>query len=325
MLYCWFSIGGCVFSISNFLTIVLGSLGIGFGWHISRKIDKASNQKFDEITNLTSEIKNETKRLSEAASIRIVETFPDIFEKLEAMLKYASENRVSKCYIQNGPSSFGKIHSYNKRFLKDFHEKGFSDHNINKFDKKVKKLESLISDCARDAVDFKMLVSNTQRLNDFISAYFTSENSETDILAGEGLCFYSVEGNAVVRLEHILDTSSTANQELTADEKSKKDDIENKIKTEFVSFNETVISICEMQKTQSVVRNAEETELQIYLVDGGNFKMSLTIFYFDDNTDVTKKRRLVGTYTENSHIYKALENTFLKDYDRARQVASATP
>jgi hypothetical protein len=170
-----------------------------------------------------------------------------------------------------------------------------------------------------------MLVSDSRRLNDFISAYFASENSETDILKGEGLCFYKVDGNVVADLENILDVVSSTKQELTTDEKSKKQEIENRIKTEFVSFNEKVISVCKMQKTQSVVRNAEDTELQIYLVDGGNLKMSLTIFYFDDDTDLTKKRRLVGTYTENSHIYKALENTFLKDYARAEQVAQATP
>ncbi|RYU89458.1 hypothetical protein EWM62_14145 [Mucilaginibacter terrigena] len=293
---------------------------------------EATNAEIKESTKAledkTERLKEETKNAIDASRRIIVDVF-EIFKSIETTLEAVSARTIDKFYYMNGPASFGKLHTYNKRILRVFKKK--EDNNdigaaeIITCNNIAVKIASLLIGISKQAVDFKMIVSPPDKVSEFADEYFENENKRSEKF--EGLLDYKITSSVNFSQINYDDEINNDNVKvkITLSDENNKEDIQTTVKEKFLKFNNTVIDMCkknrENKSLDSIKFCQEDPQYQIYLIDCNTDKYSLLIFYHDEdkieNGQAVKIRRLVGFSSDNRHIYKGLEDMYLDKFKNA--------
>jgi hypothetical protein len=287
----------------DFWGYFIGLIAILVGAYVAQKIGSHTDGKVDELTAFTKEISGATQRL-EDASRKVIDDINGLFNNLIDMLKMCEDEDVSitEFCLMNGPITFGKIHSYNKRFLQEILKKNSTEPDYFEFDNKVEKVQALVNQCFHKAQRCNALVYDKNTITFFFDKYYDTESDESD----PGFIDYSIKGETLTLNEIDKDTTKV------------------NVKDKFLSFNNATVKFLTALYPDAIRFSSKSSELQLYLMKGHReetkFWRSMLIFYFDeaeDNKTNRKRRKMVGIYSNNMHMYGAIKTIFDKEYDES--------
>ncbi len=355
---------------SDWLSILAGIVGvivtIGFGY-IALKFSRKQNKQNEELSTTTTKIGEETGKLffhieelkkvetdierqvNRLADINrpFKETFPEIIDQIRRLCHEAVEdNYDSELYIMNRTSSFGKIHTFNPKFISHYDiqnidlsiktkelvdlvsrkHKGTLSHLNDDFEKSIalftKDVEDLslnIRSCGLTLPKnkFKMIVfdslgDNCCLVRDFIQDYFNRVNTEADISNKRGIKYFDFN-----QKRHNYKGGYE-----TFDKLNKKE-LENKVKESVIKTHNDLLDDIETDRNSigdTWLKKSDSIPMQIYLLKREkNSKTEYKTFVINAmNTDTNhnKDRYIDGLYSTERSLYSVFKTIFDETFNK---------
>lgn len=285
----WISIAASLIGIT--VTIYFGFIARNFSRKQTIQAEKLAEQT-EQLSVITSKIQIETTRIKEETeNLNNLEakihsdvqrigdinrpfhkTFPEIMDKLKEIFKEASKHPKSELYIMNRTSAFGKIHTYNPKFYRQYslespnlgihqfeilnklyngEKEILDDFNDDEdkckylFNEDVRTIYDQIKDCSIKMKEqsLKLIIYNGETENHlqnlFIDKYFFDVNSHEDINEGRSLEYFTYHQRQVPSKKRMK--PATINTERIRQDKLNLYEIQNKISDEVSKTHNKVV------------------------------------------------------------------------------------
>ncbi|MFT5890281.1 MAG: hypothetical protein ACI9Y7_000371 [Dokdonia sp.] len=348
------------FLVSIFIALALGGLFFFLGKILNTKISKQVDENksaIDEMKNLSSQIKEQVttvnkstenlnneitslKEIEEALKLNVesvsnklnkltditrnaTTSLPKIMPLLKEFCENAINKKAEKFYVMNMTSVFGKVHSYNKRFINQYREKDGIDEvkAIQQFNRDIKYLKKNIAKCAETIEDFKMITldSNSDSFDlQFLQPYFNAETENEDV----GFVLYNIDENTE-SVRYIEENESDIITKITEEViKTHKDFIDKGLE----NYKKNRAETSEDEKGKTVKKFLCDYKLttfipiQTYLSKNSsevNQWNTIIVFAQDEPTlgDTEKyKRTLIAIESKEKSIFDAFNFVFQKNF-----------
>lgn len=342
---------------SDWLSILAGIIGvvitIYFGY-IALKFSRQQSNQIEELKKVETDIEAQVNRLADI-NRPFHKTFPEIMSTLQDIFHIAkSFPDKSELFIMNRTSAFGKIHTYNSKFYKQYDlkepdlrlkQKEILDKNylleaeilkdlVNNDDKckylffeDVRKLYELLMECSSKMKkeDLKLIVYNQENQNElvdnFITKYLEEVHTDDDIKSDKGLEYFTYTPRSTVSASSI--TPAQIVTEKIKEDLSNKEDITNKIINEVIeTHNQLIIKIRNNKKDCSEescwLKYSNEIPMQMYLLkshrNGQDEYHTFIINAMSTKKGKNPDRYVDGIYSREQSIYDVFKTLFKETF-----------
>jgi hypothetical protein len=319
-------IRGDIFHHTDFFAYLLGIFGIFVGIYIAIAISKSTDERMDKMAEVEAGIERATNELVDATR-KPLATLPKIFNELDDILTKAASHpgADTELNVMNQTSAFGWIHTFNPRMVKQFSEnekdicaKDYGN-EIVEFEDRVSTSENLLAECFRKIDDVKLLVYNNDLLKtEFITKYFSVEDSPVDIETNKGLKLHK-KNNGMEFEDYPPATTADAQYHI-----DKRATIATFVEHQHDQFTRRLFNAREVEgRDIGVIRNTADPiqipKMVIFLAkykeDNELVHRSLVIFTVNEQKKDDKQRVLLGIGSTSERIYNVFE-TFFNDFEK---------
>jgi archaellum component FlaC len=356
--------------LSDWLSIIASIVGvivtIIFGY-IAFKFSRKQDKQNEELSTTTTKIGDETGKLfSHIEELKKVETdierqvnkladinrpfketFPEIIDQIRRLcLDAVEDNYDSELYIMNRTSSFGKIHTFNPKFISHYDiqnidlsiktkelidlvskkHRSILSHLDDDFEKSIALFTKDIEDLSLKILScglilpknkFKMIVfdshgDNCCLVRDFIQDYFNRVNTESDISNKKGLKYFDFN-----QKRHNYKGGFETFDEIS------KQELENKIKESVIKSHNDLLKDIETDRNSigdTWLKKSDSIPMQIYLLKREkNSKTEYKTFVINAmNTDTNhdKDRSIHGLFSTEQSLYSVFKTIFDKTFNK---------